>query len=48
MTDWSLEIHNRLLVGPCIGFSIYPEDDDYGYSEFILFVLFISIHLKWS
>ena len=48
MANWELEVQNRLLIGPNIGFSIYVVDEDYDYSEFILYLVFISIHLKWE
>lgn len=48
MSVWELEIQSRFRIGPAVGFSIYLADTEYDYSEFILFLLFISIHFKWE
>lgn len=48
MSVWELEIQSRFRIGPAVGFSIYLSDTEYDYSEFILFLLFISIHFKWE
>jgi len=48
MSVWELEIQSRFRIGPAVGFSIYLADTEYDYSEYILFLLFISIHFKWE
>ena len=48
MSVWELEVQSRFRIGPAVGFSIYLSDTEYDYSEFILFLLFISIHFKWE
>jgi hypothetical protein len=44
--SYSIEIHNRVNVGFALGWSFYGSDEDYGYSELILFIGLISINIK--
>ena len=46
--DWSVMIVNMIPSGPVVGFSIFPIDEEYDNEEFILYLLFVSIHFKWK
>ena len=41
-----VEIQNRIKVGFCLGFAYFGLEEDYDYSEFILYLGLISIHFK--
>jgi|13_taG_2_1085334.scaffolds.fasta_scaffold14242_1 hypothetical protein len=41
-----IEIQNRIMVGFSLGFAIYKRDKDYDFSEYILYLGLISIHIK--
>jgi len=41
-----IEIQNRIKVGFMLGFSIYLKDADFDYSEYILYLGLISLHIK--
>lgn len=43
-----IEIQNRFNIGPCIGFGYYPIDEEWDDNELILYLLFISIHIRWE
>jgi hypothetical protein len=43
-----IEILNRFNIGPCIGFGYYPIDEEWDDNELILYLLFISIHIRWE
>ena len=43
---YEIELQNRIKVGFCLGFGIYPNDKDYNFSEYILYLGLISIHIK--
>ena len=43
---YEIELQNRIKVGFCLGFGIYPSDKDYDFSEYILYLGLISIHIK--
>ena len=45
-TRWEVEFQNRLYIGPAIGFSIYEPDKEYNFSEVIIFLGLISLHIK--
>ena len=44
---WSIEIVNLIPTGPVLGFSIYSPDEEYNNSEFIVYLLLVSVHIKW-
>lgn len=44
---WQIEIQNRILTGPLIGFSIYLRDEDEEVGEWILYLGLISLHVKY-
>ena len=44
---WSIEIVNMIPSGPVLGFSVYTPDEVYDNSEFILYLLLVSVHIKW-
>jgi hypothetical protein len=43
---YEIELQNRIDVGFVLGFSIFPSDKDFNYTEYILYLGLISIHLK--
>ena len=42
-----IEIQNRLSTGLVVGWALYNIDEDYDYGEFIVYLLFISLHIRW-
>ena len=42
-----IEIHNRLPIGPAVGFSIYNPDEDNDEYLVILYLIFIEIRFAW-
>jgi hypothetical protein len=42
-----IEIQNRLRLGLVLGWALYNIDEEYDYGEFILYLLFISVHVRW-
>jgi len=42
-----IELHNRLSIGPAIGWGLYNIDEEFDYGEFIVYLLVISIHFRW-
>jgi len=42
-----IEIQNRIKVGFMLGFAVYPQDKEFDYSEYILYMGLISIHIKF-
>ena len=42
-----IEIQNRLKTGLVLGWALYNVDDEYDYGEFIVYLLFISLHVRW-
>ena len=44
--SWELSIHNRISIGFCLGWSWYGFDDEFRYSEFVLFAGLFSLNLK--
>ena len=43
---YEIELQNRIKVGFCLGFGIYPKDKDFDFSEYILYLGLISLHIK--
>lgn len=43
-----IELVNRIEVGPCVGFSFYPIDDEYDYKQLTFHLLFIEITFKYT
>lgn len=48
MVDWELEIQNRINIGLAFGWSYWGEDDEFSYSEMILYLGLISLHFKFE
>ena len=42
-----IEIHNRLPIGPAVGFSIYNPDEENDEYLVILYLIFIEIRFAW-
>jgi len=42
-----IEIQNRLKLGLVFGWALYNIDEEYDYGEFILYLIFISVHVRW-
>ena len=43
---YEVELQNRMKVGFVLGFSIFPSDEDFKFSEYILYLGLISLHIK--
>ena len=43
---YEIEIQNRIKIGFCLGFAYFSSDEQYDYSEFILYLGLISVHYK--
>ncbi len=43
---YEIELQNRIKVGFCLGFGIYPRDKEFDFSEYILYLGLISLHVK--
>jgi hypothetical protein len=43
---YEIELQNRMKVGFVLGFSIFPSDKDYEYTEYIIYLGLISLHIK--
>ena len=43
---YEITLQNRLQVGFALGFSVYRADDNFAYSEYIIFLGLISLHIK--
>ena len=48
MGNWSLELQNRVQIGFAIGWSYYKRDEEFSYSEIILFLGLISLNFKYE
>ena len=48
MGNWSLELQNRVQVGFAVGWSYYGRDEEFSYSEIILFLGLISLNFKYE
>lgn len=48
MGSWSLELQNRIHIGLAVGWSYYGQDEEFDYSEFILFLGIISLNFKYE
>tara|TARA_B100000085_G_scaffold163885_2_gene149025 strand:- start:3436 stop:3570 length:135 start_codon:yes stop_codon:yes gene_type:complete len=42
-----LEIHNRLKIGFALGWSYYPKDRDFNYSEVTIYLGLISLKIMY-
>ena len=42
-----IEIRERVSVGPVVGFSVYPQDENQVFTEFTLHLLFIEVSFIW-
>jgi len=43
---YEIELQNRIKIGFLLGFSIYPSDKEFKFSEYILYLGLISLHVK--
>jgi len=43
---YEIELQNRIRVGFVLGFSIFPPDEDFRFSEYIIYLGLISLHIK--
>jgi len=43
---YEIELQNRIRVGFVLGFSIFPPDKDFRFSEYIIYLGLISLHIK--
>jgi len=43
---YEVSIQNRLMIGFALGFSIFTADDEFNYTEYIVYIGLISIHIK--
>jgi len=43
---YEVELQNRIRVGFVLGFSIFPPDEDFRFSEYIIYLGLISLHIK--
>lgn len=46
VTHWEVEFQNRMYIGPALGFSVYEPEDQYNFSEVVIFLGLISLHIK--
>ena len=44
--DFEIEIENRIFIGFQIGFSYYPVDDIFDYSELSIFLGLIALKFR--
>jgi len=42
-----IEIRERVSVGPVVGFSVYPQDENQPFTEFTLHLLLIEVAFIW-
>jgi hypothetical protein len=43
---YEIELQNRIKVGFVLGFSVFPSDKEFDYSEYIVYLGLISLHIK--
>lgn len=43
-----IEIQSRLNIGPVIGWGWYQDDEIFDYSEVVIYLLIISLHIRWQ
>tara|TARA_Y100000385_G_scaffold103413_1_gene106884 strand:+ start:415 stop:567 length:153 start_codon:yes stop_codon:yes gene_type:complete len=43
---YDISIQNRINVGFALGFSIYTADSEFNYTEYIVYIGLISMHIK--
>jgi hypothetical protein len=43
---YEIELQNRIRVGFVLGFSVFPLDEEFDYTEYIIYLGLISLHIK--
>lgn len=46
MTEIELQLRHN--IGPAIGWGYYAKDEEFDYAELIIYLTFISIHIRWE
>ncbi len=46
--EYTISLQNRLYIGFALGFSYYGSDKDFDYSEVILYLGLLSLHIKYK
>tara|TARA_R110000751_G_scaffold21536_1_gene61738 strand:- start:788 stop:934 length:147 start_codon:yes stop_codon:yes gene_type:complete len=46
MNNWEFAIIERFSIGPMLGFSYYPKEDENDYQELNFFLIFFALHIK--
>jgi len=44
---WEFTIIERFTLGPLLGFSYYPKENNNDYDEFNIYLIFIVLHFKF-
>ena len=44
---WEFTIIERFTLGPLLGFSYYPKENNTDYDEFNIYLIFIVLHFKF-
>lgn len=43
-----IKIQSRFDIGPAIGWGYYGKDEEFDYGELVIYLTFISIHIRWE
>jgi hypothetical protein len=46
MTEIELQLRHN--IGPAIGWGYYAKDEEFDYAELIIYLTFISLHIRWE
>jgi len=46
--EYTISLQNRLYIGFALGFSYYETDKDFDYSEVILYLGLLSLHIRYK